>query len=310
MKKIKIVDASSLLPGPFSSYLLMKHLGCDVVKIEDINQPDPLINVRPTKDGVGLGYQSINQKKRILKVNYRNDGSEIIKKEVKDANIFLENFKSGRSFKLRISYEDLIKTNPNLIYCSISGFASKTSLANKSAHDLNILALSGYLDQQYKLSSIFPLPPLLFADMFTAYYTALSIASVLFKGSSPIRLKISMYEAFLEAMTLNNYPQLITHQNFSASDYIMSGKLPCYGIYDSKDGGKVAVAAIEKPLWIDFCSHIGRRDLIEKQFEIESTEEINKEIKKYNREHWLSDNLDFCVTPVLSINEAAGKKYV
>ncbi|KKQ33838.1 MAG: hypothetical protein US50_C0070G0006 [Candidatus Nomurabacteria bacterium GW2011_GWB1_37_5] len=310
MKKIKIVDASTLVPGPFASFLLMKHLDCDVLKIEDIHQPDPLINMRPTKDGTGLGYQSINQKKRIVKVDLRNNGLETLKREIKDANVFLENFKAGRTFKLGISYQDLTKINPSLIYCSISGFGSKTPLAHKSAHDLNILALSGYLDQQYKLAAAISLPPLLLADTFTTYHSGLRILSILVKNDLPAHLEISMYEAFLEAMTLNNYPQLISQKDFSAADFIMSGKFPCYGVYSTKDGGKVAVAAIEKPLWIDFCSHINRQDLVEKQFEIETTQAIAQEMKKYDREHWLADDIDFCVTPVLSINEAKNYKYV
>ena len=310
MKKIKIVDLSTLVPGPFTSHLLLKHLDCEVVKIEDINQPDPLINMRPTKDGIGLGYKSINDKKRVIKVDLRKDAVESIKNEIKNADVFLENFKSGRTYKLGISYEDLIKINPKLIYCSITGFSSKTPLSNKSAHDLNILALSGYLDQQYKLGETSILPPLLLADIFTAYHTAIRILSSILNDKSPIHLEISMYEAFLESMTLNNQPQILSKKDFSSKDFIMSGVLPCYGVYESKDGGKVAVAAIEKPLWIDFCTYIKRQDLIERQFENEFTQEVALEMKKYDRDYWISDDLDFCVTPVLSINEVVEKKYV
>lgn len=310
MKKIKIIDASTLLPGPFTSFLLNKYLDCEVIKFEDSNQPDPLINMRPTKDGVGLGYLAINQKKQIVKVDFRKDGLEKIKQESKNADIFLENFKTGRAFKLGIGYEDLIKINPKLLYCSIAGFSSKSVLAKKSAHDLNILALSGYLDQQYKLENINTLPPLLLADLFTAYHTSFVLLAAIIKEQTPIHMEISMYDAFLEALTINNYPQITLHKDFSPPDFIMSGKLPCYGVYETRDKKKVAIAAIEKPLWIDFCSHITREDLVEKQFESETITEISNEMKKYDRDHWLSNDLDFCVTPVLSINEAYEKKFV
>lgn len=310
MKKYKIVDLSTLIPGPFASHLLVKHLDCEVVKIEDINVPDALINMRPTKDGVGMGYQAINSKKRILKVDFRNEGVELIKKEIKDADVVIENFKAGRTFKLGLAYEDLVKINPNLIYCSISGYNSNSPLSGKSAHDLNILALSGYLDQQYKLDENSVLPPVLFADTFTSYHTTVAIMSALLNNKNPVHLEISMYEAFLEAMTINNFPQLELKKDFSANDFIMSGKLPCYGVYETKDGGKVAVAAMEKTLWIDFCTHIERPDLIERQFETEAREEVGKEIKKFDSKHWLTSDNDFCVTPVLSINEAKKLKYV
>jgi crotonobetainyl-CoA:carnitine CoA-transferase CaiB-like acyl-CoA transferase len=310
MKKIKIVDVSSLIPGPFASFLLAKHLNCEVLKIEDTNQPDPLINMRPTKNGIGLGYLALNENKKIIKVDFREKGVDMIKDEAKDADIFIENFKTGRTLKLGVAYEDLIKNNSRLIYCSITGFAPKSALSGKSAHDLNILALSGYLEQQYKLGDRVPLPPLLLADSFTAHNAALRVAAAIIKNELPCHVEISMHEALLEAMTINNYPQLITNNDFSTSEFLFSGRLPCYGVFDTKDGRKVAVAALEKPLWVDFCTHLKREDLTEKQYEPEITQQIEAELKKYEMEHWLSNDLDFCVTPVLSYLEAVKLKYV
>ncbi len=82
--KIKIVDISTLIPGPFASFLLRKHLRAEVLKIEDINQPDALINMRPTENGIGLGYSGINSEKKILRVDMRKDGVERIKQEIQD----------------------------------------------------------------------------------------------------------------------------------------------------------------------------------------------------------------------------------
>lgn len=135
-KNIKIIDASTLIPGPFSSFLLHKHLGADVIKIEDKNQLDALADMRPTQNGIGLGYLGINSGKKIMKVDFRKDGIEKIKDEIKNANLFLQNFKPGRAFKLGIGYENLIKINPKLIYCSISGYKPNHLLSKKSAHVL------------------------------------------------------------------------------------------------------------------------------------------------------------------------------
>lgn len=308
--KIKIVDVSTLIPGPFASFILGKHLQAEVVKIEDINQPDVLANMRPTKDGIGLGYSGINLGKKILKVDMRKDGIERIKQEVKEVKVFIENFKPGRAFKLGIGYKDLIKINPRLIYCSIAGYPTSHPLSKKSAHDLNILSLSGYLDQQIKLGESSVLPPLLLADIFTAYHASVRILASLLIGKGGHHLHVSMFEAFLEAMNFNNYPQLKQHKDFSPNDFIMSGKLPCYSLYKSKDGGIVAVAALERPLWIDFCHHLNHEDWVEQQFNLKFTERVQEEMKKYDRFHWLKEDLDFCVTPVLSIGEALEKKYV
>ena len=119
-----------------------------------------------------------------------------------------------------------------------------------------------------------------------------------------------MLEAFLEAMHFNNYSQLKLQKEFSSADFILSGKLPCYCLYKSKDGGIVAVAALEKPLWIDFCHHLNHEDWIEQQFNPKLTQAVSEEMSKYNRFDWLQEDLDFCVTPVLSAMEASQKKYV
>lgn len=307
---INILDTSSLMPGPFATLLLQKHLNATVVKIEDINQPDPLINMRPTKNGIGLGYSVLNKDKSVLKVDMRKDGIEKIKNIVKNSGLFIENFKPGRAFKLGMGFDDLIKINPNLIYCSISGYPTDHPMSGKSAHDLNILSLSGYLDQQTKLGHITSLPPLLLADMFTAYHTAIRIMASLLKNEHGIHLKISMYECFLETMMFNNYPQLELDKDFSSVDYIMSGGFPCYAMYQAKDGGNVTVAALERPLWIDFCHHMAHEEWIDKQFEPKLMEKVASEMQKYDRYYWLNKDFDFCVTPVLSITESAKRKYV
>lgn len=309
-KKIKIVDLSTLIPGPFASFILKKELPAEVIKIEDINQPDALANMRPTKDGIGLGYSGINSGKKILKVDMRKDGVERIKHEIKDATVFIENFKIGKAFKMGIGFEDLSKINSNLIYCSISGFPESHPLSKKSAHDLNILSLSGYLDQQLRLGESLALSPMLLADIFTAYHASVKILINMLNHEGGVHLKVSMYEAFLVAMSFNNIPQLQQKNDFYPNDFIMSGAFPCYSVYKTKDGGFVAVAALEKPLWIDFCHHLGHEDWINEQFNIKFTVRIAEEMRKYDRLHWLKDDLDFCVTSVLSINEAYKNGYV
>ncbi len=308
-KQLTILDVSTLLPGPFTSFLLNKHLNVHVEKIEDINHSDPLAHMRPTKDGIGLGYMAINKNKHITKLDFRKDGIEIIKRKAQSSDIFIENYKPGKAFRLGLGFEDLQQVNPHIIYCSLTGFGPSHPLAKKSAHDLNILALSGFLDQQQKMRSASFLPPLLLADLFTAYQSAIKILSCLISNSRGIHLEISMYEAFQEAMILNNYPQLTTQADFNAIDYIMSGMYPCYGLYQARDGW-VAVAAIEKPLWIDFCHHLDRQPWIDQQFDMTLTKDIALVMRQFDRGHWEQENLDFCVSPVLSVTEAQQRQYV
>ena len=293
MKKIKILDLSTLVPGPFATYLLSIHLSVDIIKIEDINQPDPLANMRPSKNGIGLAYQTISASKKIKTIDFRKGTVEQLKSEIVTADIFIHNFKATRAFKLGVSYADISAINPKIIYCAISGYPASSPQAKKSAHDLNILAQSGYLHQQLQLSPQATLPPMLLADIFTSYHATIKLMAALISQTSG-EVPVSMSEAFAESMTIS------TAGPFVPSDYLFSGNLPCYSLYLSQDKNWVAVAALETPLWVDLCDHLGRSDLVDKQFDPASKPLIAQEIAKYPSKYWLSPELDFCVTPIVA----------
>lgn len=308
MKKIKIIDLSTLIPGPFATYLLGKYIDARIVKIEDVNRRDQLVELRPTRDGIGLGYQAINSVKKIILTDWIKDGVEVVKKEIKDADIVIENFREGKAFKMGIGFEDLIKINPNIIYVSVKGYSKTGIMKGKAAHDANILALSGYLDQQMKTANSAILPPVQMADMITSYHTTIQIMAVLLNGKTGRLLEVSMEGAMSEAMIIYNSPQLILKKEINPRENLLAGLYPCYSIYTASDGRSVVVAAVESVLWSDFCHHLNRQDLIRRQFDESVKLEVEREMKKYDFKHWLERDLDFCVTPVLSVIEA--NKYI
>lgn len=295
---MKIVDISTLVPGPFTSFLCQKYLNTEVIKFEDTANIDQLKLLKPTRNGIGFAYQTINKNKNIQNISFRED-LNLITQELKNAAVFIHNLRSQKAFKMSLSYEDVMQINPNIIYVSISGYPENHPMQNKAAHDLNILALSGYL---YAQENNLHVPPILLADIFTSYNATIQIMSSLIKQQNGNHLRISMYEAFLEATTVNNMPQIETRELTNSKDYIMSGDYPCYSIYQAKDG-YVAVAAIEKPLWIDFCIYIKKPELIEKQFDRDIKSQIQEVLILYEKNTWLSTELDMCVTPVCNLIE-------
>lgn len=310
MKKIKIVDLSTLIPGPFATFLLQKYIDAEIIKFEDIQRGDNLKLLRPTQDGIGLSYKSINKSKKIIQIDLRGDGLSRIKKELLTADIFVQNYKSGRGDKIGLGFEDIISINPQILYCSITGYSEKHPFAKKGAHDLNILGLSGYLDQQINLTNNYNPPPIQIADILTSYHLCIQIISSLYKKEAGKHLKLSMYEASLEALTLYNFPQIISKTPATKKDGVMNGLYPCYRLYKSSDSKWVVVAALESALWVDFCHALKREDLISEQFAIEATKQVEQELGKYKSNYWLKDEFDFCVTPVLNIKEAKKLGYV
>ncbi len=302
MNKIKIVDLSTLIPGPFATFLLGKYLDVEIIKFEDVKTGDPLSNLRPTKEGIGLSYLSINKNKEVKQIELSGNGRQEILKKIANADIFLHNYKESKVEKLGLSFADLKKINPNLLYCVITGYPNTHPLTGRPAHDLNVLALSGYLDMTNKLNGVLFPPPMQLADIFTSYHLNLRIMAALIKGEKGKEISVSMYEAMTEALTLYQEPYIKIKKEINSDEAIMNGQLPCYGIYQTRDKGYAAVATLEKTLWIDFVSYLKREDLINRQFDPQAVREIAKEMLKKSKKEWLKN--DFCVSPVLSFLES------
>jgi len=297
-KSLTIVDTSTLLPGPFATFLLQKHTGATVFKIEDARTGDKLADVKPTKVGVSIFYKALNEKKRIVKVDYAGNTDEL-KRLLRKADVFVTNFKPQRAQILGLSPSNITLLNPEITYCEIKGYPDKHPLSGFGAHDINILALSGYLSQQKTLDGHLTLAPIQLADLFTSYHVALRILAHRLMGKKEV-LRISMLEATAEALHLYRYPQLTLKKSID-SELTYQHHLPCYHIYKVRDG-YVAVGAVEGSFWIDLCHLLERGDLIPRQFDASAIPEMEREFSHKTKQFFLTH--DVCATPVLTVNEA------
>ena len=124
MKGIRVVDMTSVLSGPFCTWLLAS-LGADVIKVENPNG-DTSRTTPPFKDGVGLYFASVNRNKRSIKLDLKtDDGKAVLHKLLASADVFVENMRPGVRDRLGCGDEELKAINPKLISASISGFGQK-----------------------------------------------------------------------------------------------------------------------------------------------------------------------------------------
>jgi len=146
---IKIIDITHVLAGPFAAYQLAL-LGADVIKIEhptDYDQSrdsggDRALN----KQLMGTGYLTQASNKRAITLNLKHEkGREILKKLVKDADVLVENFRSGAFRALGLGWDDLRPLNPRLIYCSMTAFGQEGPRGVQTAYDQLIQATSGMM---------------------------------------------------------------------------------------------------------------------------------------------------------------------
>ena len=150
---IRILDLSRILAGPTCTQLLGDY-GADVIKIEKPGTGDDTRTWGPPflKDDEGnisresAYYLCANRNKRSLAVDITSDeGASLIHRLVKHCDVVIENFKVGGLAKYGLDYEGLSMTNPDIIYCSISGFGQTGPNAHKLGYDLLAQAYGGIM---------------------------------------------------------------------------------------------------------------------------------------------------------------------
>ncbi|MEW5702118.1 MAG: CoA transferase [Candidatus Zixiibacteriota bacterium] len=144
---IQVLDLTNVLSGPFAS-LHLALLGAEVIKIENPKDGDLArkLGIVPdyNKRLMGTSFLAQNCNKKSVTLNTKSqEGKEIFKRLVRDADVVIENFRPGVMDRLGIGYTVLREINPKLIYCAISGFGQTGPDADKPAYDQIIQGLSG-----------------------------------------------------------------------------------------------------------------------------------------------------------------------
>ncbi|WP_246945080.1 CaiB/BaiF CoA transferase family protein [Bacillus pinisoli] len=122
LEGLRVLELGTLLAGPFSGRLLAD-FGAEVIKVEPPGKSDPMRNWGKSKDGVGLWWPIQSRNKKSITLNLRmEEGQEILKELVKEADILIENFRPGTMEKWNLSYEQLSEINPKLIMVRTSGY--------------------------------------------------------------------------------------------------------------------------------------------------------------------------------------------
>lgn len=144
MKNIRVVDLTSVLSGPFCTWLLST-LGADVIKVENPNG-DLARATPPFENEVSLYFASLNRNKRSIVLDLKSDeGKGALHKLLTTADVLVENMRPGVRARLGCSDADLERINPRLIRASISGFGQTGSLSQRPAYDIVVQAMSGMM---------------------------------------------------------------------------------------------------------------------------------------------------------------------
>ena len=173
-----------ILAGPWAGQILAD-LGADVLKIESTKGDDtrkwgpPFLNPDdPSSDAAY--FHSCNRGKRSAIVDFsKPEGQETIRRLVRDADILIENFKTGGLKKYNLDYASLSAVNPKIVYCSISGFGQDGPYAPRPGYDAIIQGMGGIMDLTGEPDGSPQKIGVAFADIFTGVYSVIGIQAAL-----------------------------------------------------------------------------------------------------------------------------------
>ncbi|GIV44702.1 MAG: CoA transferase [Bacteroidia bacterium] len=310
----KILDFTRLLPGPLAT-LYLADLGAEVIKVEDTKQGDYARNMPPFLKNISPLYLLLNRNKKSIAIDFnQEDGQKIIHKLVENADVVIEGFKPGTMKKWNLDYESLKKIKPDLIYVSITGYGSSGKWAKRAGHDLNFLGYTGILHHLIKNGQV-NIPPIQIADvlggsMHAIIATLAALIHKLFYHEGQY-IDISMLDATMANthMMLNSF--LAMRQELPPGHDLLTGGMPFYDVYPTKDNRFMVLGTIETKFWKLFCQTVQREDWLSQQFVFgEKAQKLRNEItelfKSKTQQEWIHifENIDCCVTPVLNYTEA------
>lgn len=305
---VRVLDLSRLLPGPFCTHYLAQ-MGAEVLKIEEPNggdycravSPDLFALVNAGKKSITLDLRDAKQKRQFHAL-------------VETADLLIESFRPGVMVRLGCGYDQLRRINPRLVYATLTGYGQDGPYANRPGHDLNFRASAGELDLQAQAGRRPLARPFPAADLAGGLNAAIGmLAALVGARASGIGslVDVSIHDSVL-AMQVMEIARLRERDlRKSTSGDALFAPMPQYDCFECADGRFIALGAMERKFFSNFCELVGRPDLLDRAlWDSVDGEPLRSELVKLfklrSRDAWdqLLAHHDTCVSSVLSMDEA------
>jgi len=309
LKDIKIIEMAGIGPAPFCG-MILADMGAEVISVDRI-----------TSTGRGSSADIASRGKKSIAIDIRKEeGQEIIKKLISNADVLIEGFRPGVMEKNNLGPDDLLKINPKLIFGRMTGWGQSGPLANAAGHDINYIALSGVLGAIGKKDSPPPPPLNLIGDfggggMLLALGVCAALNTVNKEGKGQV-IDAAMTEgsALLMSMMYGMLNSGIWTDNRDSN--LLDGAAHFYGCYECKDGKYVSIGSIE-PQFYSLLKEKMKIDeqIFDNQMDKESWPVLRKNLETRfmdkTRDEWceIMEGTDICFAPVLSMKEAMNHKH-
>jgi crotonobetainyl-CoA:carnitine CoA-transferase CaiB-like acyl-CoA transferase len=267
LEGVKVLDLSRVLAGPFCAAWL-GDMGAEVMKIEDTAGGDEARTWPPRKEGESAAFLVCNRNKRGMTLDLKApEGQEVLKRLARNADVLVENFRTGTMEEFGLGYEVLSALNPRLIYCTISAFGRTGPLAQGAGYEALVQAYSGVMSVTGEPDGDPVRCGLSFLDLTTGIIAAFAVVNALLsreKTGTGQRIECSLLQTALSLL------------NYHAEAYLLDGTVPTrlgsahpsvcpYRNFRCRDGQYIFIAAANDRLWGRLCRGLDLEHLVEDQ---------------------------------------------
>ena len=305
-----MLDFSTVGPAARCTRLLADY-GALVVKVGPVPTADAAPIVPPF-----FAYSGHRGMRRVLVDLKDPEGREAFLSLAAVADVVVESFRPGVVDRLGVGYSAVSERNPGVVYCSTSGYGQDGPASQWAGHDIDYLAVGGFLAMSTPgVGGAPPLPGATVADAAGGgMQAALAITAALAGRATTGRgayLDVSVAQGVLWLTSLAVDEQLALGGDVLPGHDILSGRYACYGTYAGSDGKWLAVGAIEAKFFANLCAALGLPELAALQLDDAAQDRIRSAFvaafARRTRDEWVAElaGADTCVAPVLSIAEVA-----
>jgi len=310
---ILVVDFSTLLPGPMATLMLVE-AGAEVVKLERPGTGEDMRVTVPQLEGRSLGYAALNRGKKSIAIDLKDkDAVERLRPLLEKADVLVEQFRPGVMDRLGLGYDAVRAINPDIIYCSITGYGQTGPKRLAAGHDMNYVGDTGVLSLSTGSADSPTMPFALVADIGGGTYPA--VVNILLalrerdRSGTGAHLDIAMAEGAFAFAYWAHTKGVVAGEDIADGGERVTGGMPRYSLYTTSDGRRLAVGAIEQKFWLAFCDVIDLpQELRDDTATRDATRaEVTRRVAAKSAAHWepLFVKADCCTSIVRTPAEAA-----
>ena len=264
LEGVRVLDLSRVLAGPYAT-MVLGDLGADVLKVEHPERGDDTRHWGPPFAGGESAYfLSVNRNKRSIGIDLKDpDGFERVEKLAAGADVMIENWRRGALEKLGLGYEKLKSANPDLIYCSITGFGPGPD-EDRPGYDFLVQARGGVMGITGQPGGEPTKVGVAIADIVCGLFASNAILAALHRRSvtgEGARIEVPLFESTLGWLANRGQEYLTSGEDTGLIGNAHPSIVP-YQTFDAED--KPLVVAVGKNTqFANLCKVIGRPELAE-----------------------------------------------